>query len=124
MKKGILSVIALCTLLVSGCCLEEGPDNIIVTADVLSVNEQILEGRMIGAFLGSASGNFSNDVIKVGVSFQYNGHLRLYDLKLNHAELAYYKDRTTLDLNIRIPHTVGSGKNVYLNNRLVLTFHN
>lgn len=69
-------------------------------AKVLIVNDRILEGRMIGAFLGSASGYISNDVIKVGVEIKIQGVLILVDLRLSHAELVYYKDVDIIPVDI------------------------
>jgi hypothetical protein len=67
-------------------------------AKVLSINKNILYGKTIGQFLGSASGEIANDVIKVGVSFMYKdrhmkeSRLVLIDLRLNHAQLAHYAE--------------------------------
>jgi hypothetical protein len=71
-------------------------------ANVLSIDEHILEGNLIGRFLSSPSGSLRNDVIKVGVAFEINGHLFLKDLRLEHAELAYYREQTTIPLVVHI----------------------
>lgn len=77
--------------------------NFLVEAPVLSINENITEGRLIGALLSSPDGNFSTDIIKVGVAVEVSkGTVRLYDLKLSHAELAYYRQRSSIPLSVRI----------------------
>lgn len=69
-----------------------------VAAKVLSVNQHILQGELIGAFLGSSSGEINNDVNKLGVSFVVLNRLYLVDIKVNHAEMAYFQDSEVLDL--------------------------
>lgn len=95
MKRLILSLyIALFCILIIGCSSK----NYSIRAEVLAINDNILAGRMIGHFLGGSSGTFANDVIKVGVKFDFKGQMYLINLELNHAELVYYKDRDILDL--------------------------
>jgi len=71
-----------------------------IEAEVLTINENIFSGELIGQFLGSASGHLTNDVIKVGVKIEYGGETFLEDLSLKHAELAYFKDKKTLPITI------------------------
>jgi len=87
-----------CSFLI-GCCNDFKQTG--VPAKVLTINEHILEGQMIGMLLGSSSGSISNDVIKVGVEMQIRGKLILADLKLSHAELAYYKDVNIIPVDVR-----------------------
>lgn len=90
-----------------------------VTAEVLSINEDILDGKLIGQFLGSSSGYIRNDVIKVGVSFRIDGDLMLCDLELQHSELAYYANQTYLNLRVNVRYFNGIRDlfYVYINNR-------
>ena len=103
--KAILIVCVCIAALVIGCSEQR---KVNIEANVLSINCQILEGKLIGQFLGSSSGFITSDVIKVGVSFTINGQLFLRDLKLNHAQLAYYKDRSTLPLKIEIRRSMNA----------------
>ena len=82
-----------------GCC--NNFKQIGVLAKVLTINEHILEGQMIGRIFSSPDGSISNDVIKVGVEMTVRGKLILVDLKLSHAELAYYKDVNTIPVDVR-----------------------
>lgn len=99
--KTKLLILVLCILMIGlcGCTVEKTTK---VDADVLAINAEILEGELIGRFLGSSDGWIRSDVIKVGVKFEINGNLFLEDLKLSHAQLAYYKDANTLPLKITI----------------------
>lgn len=99
--KTKLSVLVLCILAASlcGCTTKE---TITVDANVLTVNSEIIEGKLIGQFLSSSSGWIRSDVIKVGVKFEINNNLFLEDLKLSHAQLAYFKDKDTLPLEVTI----------------------
>lgn len=123
MKTKILLVSLFVLLMVS--CIGCASKKLSVEADVLSINSQLLEGRLIGQFLGSPDGYISNDVIKVGVSFTIKDTLFLRDLKLNHAELAYYKGRKTLPLDIKIRWVdIDSYKlEIRLNGRFVKSFY-
>ena len=82
-----------------------------VQAKILTINENITEGQLIGRFLGSPSGSFRNDTIKVGVSFKINGYLFLEDLRLKHAELYYYKESKEIPLTILIEYANLNEKN-------------
>lgn len=73
-----------------------------VDAEVLSVNERILEGQMIGHFLGSSDGWIKSDINKVGVKFEIAGRLFLEDLPVSHALLAFYKESKTLPLELKV----------------------
>lgn len=88
-----------------------------VNAKVLSLNTKILQGQTIGGLLSSASGKISNDVIKVGISFIVKKKLYLVDLKLTHAELAYYKDKKELPLRIKYHDWDDGFIKIFLNNR-------
>lgn len=100
MKAKILTII-LCTLIVSLCSCADSKSTK-VTTKVLTVNSEILEGKLIGHFLSSADGWIKSDIIKVGVSFELHGYLFLEDLKLSHAQLAYYKDKIELPLLLEV----------------------
>ena len=94
--------------------------NTTVEAKVLSVDDHILEGYMIGHFLGGSDGKIANDVIKVGVQFTYDNQLYLVDLRLNRAQLVYYKDRTTLPILIQDRRISCDGQlNLYLDKAYV-----
>lgn len=119
--KGYLSV-CIIAFLFFGC----SPDFLIIekNAKILTINKNILSGELINEFLSSPSGNFSNDVIKVGIEIHICNHVFLEDLELQHAELAYYKDRTTLPLYISIINDFSTSVNygkltIKLNERIV-----
>ena len=61
----------------SGCSDNKLRDNKLrdytVSAKVLSINENILEGQLIGALLSSPSGHITNDMIKVGIAAEVGG---------------------------------------------------
>lgn len=86
---------------------------------VLSINEHVLDGQMIGHFLGSADG-YLTEVNLVGVRVDFQSHMFLVDLKLNHAELAYFKDRNTLPIKWETD-TFNSKVTGQLNERVVVT---
>ena len=60
-------------------------------------------------------------MIKIGVKFEIGMYLFLEDLKLQHAELAYYKNKNTIPLSIqcRSGYSIPSGYcnyiRIYLN---------
>jgi len=116
MKRKILGFILSILLLFLVGCQETATNNI--EAEVLSINSHILNGQLLGAFLGSSSGSFTNDVIKIGVKFEIGKYLFLEDLKLQHAELAYYKNKSTIPLCIQCTNGFPSSCNcikIYLN---------
>jgi len=113
MKK-ITIAILLVSVFCIGCFPEHQP--VIYKAEVLAINEKITEGKLIGNFLSSASGSFSNDVIKVSVRFHIEKKLMLRDLKLNHAELIHYRNQNFLMLEVIALNTTIEIK---LNNRLL-----
>ena len=67
-------------------------------AQVLSINENVLDGRMIGQFLGSASGYITDGAVLVGIRVDFGDRMFLTDAKLNNAELVFYKDKSTLPM--------------------------
>jgi len=93
-----LCIITLC-LCLCGCSKTE---TVAIDVNVLTVNSEILEGNLISHFLSGSSGKIRSDVIKVGVQFVINDNLFLEDLSLSHAQLAYYKNKNTLPLRIKI----------------------
>ena len=100
MKNKICILLGLLTLAVvfAGCAKERSYN---VTAQVLSINENILQGQMIGAFLSSPFGNFSNDIIKVGVFFSIQNEEPIFvDLELLHSELTYYEEVDEIPLKV------------------------
>ena len=66
-------------------------------AEVLSVNKNILDGKMIGQFLGGSDG-YLTSVVLVGLRVDFQDRMFLTDAKLNYAEVVHYKDRTTLPI--------------------------
>lgn len=100
MKANKLNLI-LCILMVVLCGCES-KETIMIDAEVLTVNSEILEGKLISQFLSGSSGWLKSDVIKVGVKFEMVNQIFLEDLELSHAQLAYYKDRDTLPLTITV----------------------
>jgi len=74
----------------------------LVQAEVLCINQNILEGKMIGNFLGSSDGTFSNDVIKIGVKVEFGGEIWLKDFRVKHAVLVYHKDKRSLPVRVRL----------------------
>lgn len=100
MRKVILTFV-ICVLMVNLCgCAQR--ESVKIDADVLTISSKILEGELIGHFLGSSDGWLRSDVIKVGIKFEIDDELFLEDLKLSHAQLAYYKDRNTLPIKATI----------------------
>jgi len=98
------------------------PDSVSITteAKVLVIESKILNGKIIGTFLGSPDGSIQNDVIKVGVKITICGYLLLEDLELKHSELAYYRERKTLPLTLEIIDDIDSNKiDIKLNGRSV-----
>jgi len=55
---------------------------------VISVDDNILDGKWIGGLLSSSSGNIRSDTIVVGVSYTINGEIYLDDFELYHSEAA------------------------------------
>ena len=102
--KTKLPIIILCILVISlcGCAKSE---IVMVGAEVLTINSEILEGNLISHFLSSSSGKLRSDVIKIGVKFEIDGNIFLEDLSLSHAQLAYYKDKNTLPLEVKIRYS-------------------
>jgi len=86
-------------ILLGGCGQNK---NVRVDANVLTIAENITEGKLIGHFLGSSSGWLKTDTIKVGVEFTLANKLFLEDLELSHAQLAYYRNEKSLPLSITI----------------------
>ena len=74
----------------------------IVNAKVLTINQNILHGEMIGSMLSSADGVLDNDVIKIGLEINIGNCKVLKDIKFSHAELAYFKDNITIPLQITV----------------------
>ena len=106
-KQMLMMMLVVGTLLMTGCSSRK---NMTVEAEVLSINCEILEGRLISHFLAGSSGFIRSDSIKVGVKFTIKNHLFLRDLKLNHSQLAYYRDKSTLPLGIEIEGAFGDGR--------------
>jgi len=105
--RGLVWVIMVATALVCGVrsCTQSNPNfEYTVEANVLSVNTNILHGRLIGAFLSGSSGQISNDINKIGVSFYYypGDMVRLEDLEVAHAVLAHYANAKTIKLNLKL----------------------
>ena len=100
MKKIILflSVMFLSVMFLSVGCQKNITTNI--EAEILSINSHILNGELWSNFLSSSSGYITNDMIKVGIKFEIGKYLFLEDLQLRHAELAYYKNSSTIPLDI------------------------
>ena len=109
------TVLIICIFLFIGCAKR----NLNVDAKVLSINENILSGQLIGYFLFSADGHISNDKIKVGVEFKICDVLFLEDLELQHAELAYYKGRKNLPLSLLITTKDHDRLEIRLNGRFI-----
>ena len=107
MKRMALNfILSILMLSLFGCSQREV---INIDADVLTINSEILEGKLIGLFLSSSNGWVKSDVIKVGVKFEIGNNLFLEDLKLSHAQLAYYKSRDTLPLKVVIVYNSVNG---------------
>jgi len=105
MKKQILGlVLSFLLLFLIGCQKAITTD---IEAEVLSINSHVLNGELISNFLSSSSGSITNDTIKIGIKFKIGEYLFLEDLKLRHAELAYYKNSKTIPLNIKCRAGIG-----------------
>ena len=59
-------------------------------AEILCINEKIFDGSWEGMFLGSSSGKFQNDTIKVGIKIIVGEQMFLKDIQLQHSELIYF----------------------------------
>ena len=80
-----------------------------IEVNVLCVNQNILNGNMIGQFLGSSGGSLANDVNKIGVEYSLAGTSGyLDDFKVKHAILAYYKNDKTLIFNCKIKKIINT----------------
>jgi len=71
---------------------------IYMDAEVLSVNENVLDGKMIGQFLGGSDGHITSGVVLVGLRVKFGERMFLTDAKLNNAELVHYGDRRNLPI--------------------------
>lgn len=111
----IISIYIIFIFLFTGCAKR----SLNIDAKVLSVNENILSGQLIGYFLSSADGHISNDKIKVGVEIKICDVLFLEDLELQHAELAYYKGRKNLPLSLLITTADHDRLEIRLNGRFI-----
>lgn len=118
MKKLIVTMILFLSLLVGGC--KKSWVACKIDAEVLTINERIMQGELIGQFMGSSSGTFKSDVIKIGVSFYIGEHLFLEDLEVQHAVLAHYKNNTTIPITVRV-YWVYNWVVVYINGRRIKT---
>ena len=101
MKLYKLLIPILCLIIFVGCIKTSDLIEIKVEAEVLSINTNILRGKLIGMFLGSSSGSISNDINIVGVKFNIGNELFLEDLKVSHAILSYYSESKILPLKIK-----------------------
>ena len=133
MKKMVLFivlsiVISVLLLFLIGC--QNATITTDIDAEVLSINSHILNGELWGSFLSSSSGSITDDIIKIGIKLEIGEYLFLEDLQLRHAELAYYKNSSTIPLKITCEAGFPSSKNclkIYLNGnckRNVLLTHN
>jgi retron-type reverse transcriptase len=92
-----------------GCGYKYDNEELCVTAKVLSVNQNILRGNLIGGFLSSPNGAIANDINIVGVSYMIGEELFLEDLELKHAMLSYYADKNELPLILMFEKRSGVG---------------
>lgn len=108
MRRTIISavmVLSICvsSVLLAGCGDFKYDDKTIdVQAKVLSVNQNILRGKMIGEFLSSASGTVANDVNIVGISFSLGNSLFLEDIEMKHSMLAFYSGKNVLPVEVNL----------------------
>jgi hypothetical protein len=72
-------------------------------AEVLSVNDRVLDGRIRGGFLSGPNGSVSETNI-VGVKFNFLDEMYLEDFKLKYAVLAYHKDKQFIPLEAKLKH--------------------
>jgi len=117
MGKSVKIFVMLLCLLGIGC--ERDAVKETCMAKVTSINDKITEGKLIGQFLSSPSGEFSDDVIKVGVTIKTNLGYVLVDLKLMHAEIDFYKD--TNEFPVLYWYSPYGYEDIYLHGRLVYT---
>jgi hypothetical protein len=95
----VLSILA---VIVIGCssCAKYDETSVFKEAKVLSVNENILRGEMIGDFLTSASGSIANDVNILGITYEIGDSLFIHDIEISHAMLAYYSGIDTIPVQV------------------------
>jgi len=110
--KGTL--ILTCLLLICSCSTKTYKD-----AKILSVNNKVLRGGLTGNFLSSADGQIQDDAIVVGIQVEFESKMFLIDIKLTHAEAAYYKDRDTLPMQWEVTTLLNYTIEGRLNGRVV-----
>jgi len=71
-----------------------------VEAEVLSINEHVFRGKLIGGFLSGSSGWFNDKGVIIAIRFEAEEMLILHDLEVSIAELMHYKDRKTIPIDI------------------------
>lgn len=76
-----------------------------VTAEILSVNDSITNGELIGSFLSIPSGKFRDDINKIGVRFILHGRAFYRDLNVLHSEISALRDRS--DMRLYVVYRVG-----------------
>lgn len=113
MKKGLIVGVLLCLVFITyGCnrtmCITKD-----IRVEVISVNTNIMEGVLIGQLLGSSSGNFTNNKMVIGIKIIIDGEVFLKDLQVYFSELAYYKDSSTIPINITYDKYTNS-KHIYI----------
>jgi len=96
-----LRILLMCLLVLAGCGRVKQKEYQ-VDAEVLSINSQILEGKLIGSLLSSPSGWIRTDINKVAVGFKLKNYLFLEDFELSHAQLAYYKDSSHIPIVAKV----------------------
>jgi hypothetical protein len=96
-----------------------------IQAKILSVNTNIVEGSLKGGLLSSPSGNYSENEILLGISFDKPKDIRwihadkiLMDIKVDHAVLAEYKDSMYVPIRIVIhSQDVNSYAKIYVHGK-------
>jgi hypothetical protein len=97
---GLVFIMVVVAMLGGGCSAKYDNTDVEVEAKVLSVNENILRGEMIGEFLTSASGSIVNDVNVVGISYSIGNQLFIHDIEVSHAMLAYYSGKNIIPIKV------------------------
>jgi len=95
-------------LLVLGGCCKRISIEYSANAEVLAINQKILEGQSIATLYaslgtgGEYSGKISNDVNKVSIRLYIGDSLFLEDIRVNHAMLVHYGEKDSLPVRLVI----------------------
>lgn len=90
-------------------------------ADIISLNQNIIRGKMIGSLLSSPDASFRNDVNIVGVRLKLRNQTYLFDIQMKHAEIAQYANSTKIPLIVKYSYDKEKQEVIYVkfNHRII-----